>query len=331
MKKIILLTLASLICQFSFGKIVMFSVDMSGQVKSANGIHVMGDFQALAGFGPDWTPNTCNMLQDVLDTNLYHYTVDIPALAKYDYKFINGDQSYEVEVIPLASQVGYNFDDNRWVYVDSINTDTLKLPAFVFGANCAQGMNMIRFKVDMTTQAFTAAGVHVAGSFQGNDPTTTRMYSFGNNVYEIIAYMTAGSTYTYKYYSGNTSSDSETVPSGCSTGGDRTHALTVDTVLDNICFSSCSTCYPTSITHQLSAEPLEISPNPATETVSIRFANQLQHSLELIDCTGRIIRSISAIQEKQFELHRDNLLSGMYLMRIIDSGGKIQTEKLIFE
>ncbi|HNF70915.1 MAG TPA: hypothetical protein PLP34_00780, partial [Chitinophagaceae bacterium] len=193
-------------------KKVQFTVDMTGQTKSANGIHVMGDFQAVAGFGPDWTPNTCLMTQDAADTNVYHFTVSIPAFNKYEYKFLNGDQSYEVEVIPVESQVGYNFIDNRWLYVDSLNSDTLKLPAFVFGANCEQGMNMIRFKVDMTSQTSTADGIHVAGSFQGNNPATTRMYSFGNNVYEIIAYMPAGSNYTYRYYYGNTTSTGETVP-----------------------------------------------------------------------------------------------------------------------
>ncbi|GBL35607.1 hypothetical protein EMGBS15_12020 [Filimonas sp.] len=129
-----------------FAKKVTFTVDMTGQTtKSALGIHVMGDFQAAAGFGADWTPNTCLMMQDAVDTNLYHFTVDVPAFLKYEYKYINGDQSYEVEVIPLESQVGYNFDDNRWIFIDSLSADTTKLPSLVFGANAPLGLNMIRF------------------------------------------------------------------------------------------------------------------------------------------------------------------------------------------
>ncbi|MBK8686725.1 MAG: hypothetical protein IPN26_18020 [Bacteroidetes bacterium] len=46
--------------------------------------------------------------------------VDLPAFAKYEYKFLNGDQGYEVEVVPEESRANYNLSDNRWIYVDSL-------------------------------------------------------------------------------------------------------------------------------------------------------------------------------------------------------------------
>ncbi|GBL35606.1 hypothetical protein EMGBS15_12010 [Filimonas sp.] len=113
--------------------------------------------------------------------------------------------------------------------------------------------------VDLTCQPYNSNGVHVAGTFQGNDPSTDRMYSFGNNVFEIISYMVAGS-YTYKFYNGNTGIDAETVPSGCATSGERPINLTNDIVLSNVCFSSCGTCYPTLVNDPIFNSSVNIYP-----------------------------------------------------------------------
>ena len=97
----------------SFAKKVKFAVDMDTNTVSPNGIHVTGDFQALAGFpGGDWTSNETVCTQEGTST-IYSVIVDIPAFAKYEYKFVNGDQFYEVEFVPVESRVGYDFDDNR--------------------------------------------------------------------------------------------------------------------------------------------------------------------------------------------------------------------------
>lgn len=329
--KNLLFIILSLTCISASAKKVMFTVDMSTQIKSANGIHIWGDFQSVAGFGADFTPNTCLMIQDVSDTNIYHFTVDIPAFVKYDYKFINGDQGYEVEVLPIECQVGYNFDDNRWIYVDSLNTDTLKLPAFVFGANCAQGMNMIRFKVDMTSQTSTSDGIHVAGNFQGNDPTTTRLYSFGNNVYEIIAYMADSSTYTYKYYYGNTSSTVETVPSACAVAGDRSLALNIDTVLPKVCFSSCGTCYPSMLSSS-EVSSLILYPNPMQTSIQIHFNDQSTfHHVVVLDQQGRQVQKVLNVVGNVYQLQRNQLTSGYYILSVMNDAGIKTNHKLIVE
>ena len=106
------------------------------------------------------------------------------------------DQGYEVENVPWESQVGFVnsiLNTNRWIYIDSLADDTTDIGAVIFRQNAPAGFTLIRFKVDMHEEAsISPNGVHVAGNFQGWDPTKIRLYSFGVGVYEIIAFMPAG-------------------------------------------------------------------------------------------------------------------------------------------
>ena len=81
----------------------------------------------------DWASNTTTLTQEG-STEIYSIVVDIPAFAKYEYKFLNGDQFYEAEFVPII-RVGYNFNDNRWIYVDSLANDTTFVGAILFAGN----------------------------------------------------------------------------------------------------------------------------------------------------------------------------------------------------
>lgn len=331
MKKIIIAVCACVLSIGSFAKKVEFTVNMTGQFIDPTGVHVVGDFQAIAGYGPDWTPNTCPMTQDPTDTNLYHFTVDIPAFAKYEYKYLYGDQLYFPEIVPLESQVGYNFDENRWIYVDSLDADTLHLAPVLFSGNAPAGLNMIRFLVDMTTSAVSPNGVHVAGSFQSNNPATHRMYSFQNNVYEIISYMTLGN-YTYKYYNGNSTTDAETVPTACATSGERTISLAADIVLSNVCFSSCSTCYPSLVSTMNKESDIRLYPNPVPDMASIEFNDQsLRHDLSITDISGRQVFNQQNITDQIYKLSVSSFKPGLYTLTIENANGTRNSRKLIVE
>jgi hypothetical protein len=285
----------------------------------------MGDFQQVAGIGTDWTPNSCLMTQDATDTNLYTYTVNIPAFQKYEYKYINGDQSYEVEIVPVESQVGHAFNDNRWIFIDSLDADTTLLAPVMFGANAPAGLTMIRFLVDMTTSSVSANGVHVAGSFQGDNPATDRMYSFVNQVYEIMSYMTTGA-YTYKFYNGNTTSDAETVPSTCAVAGNRTISLSADIVLNNVCFSTCTTCFPASIPEIPTVTFASCSPNPFQTSSRLDFNDGSSlHHIRITDMQGRTKRIVQHIQGSSMLIDRNDLQAGLYILTIENEQGERHT------
>src|SRR5258705_5660555 len=292
MKKFFLAALILLSANFGFAKKVKFSVNMIGQTVNVTGVHVMGDFQAVAGFpGGDWLPNT-TLLNQESNPDIYSTVVDIPAFVKYEYKFVNGDQSYEAEFVPIPSRVGYNFNDNRWLWVDSLGNDTADAGAILFAGNAPANLTLLRFKVDMSEAgSINPAGVHVAGDFQSWDPSKIMLYSFGSGVYEIIAYLSAG-TYEFKYYNGNSSGTTEIVPLACAVSGNRLVVLNADTILHDalehaVCFSGCSACASVGIADVASTGGFSIYPNPAKDQFTIYGLRFTVSKVEIYDALGK--------------------------------------------
>jgi alpha-amylase len=324
------------IALFSFSanaKKVKFGVDMTGLVISPNGVHVTGDFQTIAGFaGGDWN-SASTLLSNETGTDIYSIVVDIPAFQKYEYKFVNGDQFYEVEFIPVASRVGYNFNDNRWLYVDSLAEDTTYIGALIFAGNAPAGLELIRFKVDMENIfSIDPGGVHVAGNYQGFDPSKTILYSFVPDTFEVIEYLPAGN-YEFKYYNGNTALGEETVPVSCSQNGNRFIALNNDTVLPTICFSDCSLCIPNALEKIKTLQnQIQIFPNPAASFVQVNLNPMVPAvKVDLFNQSGQRVGSFNNNGENIFQLQRNDLPAGNYFLIVSKSDGTVLKEKLLFQ
>ena len=331
MKKILLLGLVYFCSlQISQAKKVKFGVDMSGQVLSPNGIHVTGDFQTLAGFaGGDWNSSS-TLLSNETGTDIYSIVVDIPAFQKYEYKFVNGDQFYEVEFIPVESRVGYNFNDNRWIYVDSLADDTTYVGALLFGGNAPAGLSLLRFKVDMEN-IFTVnpVGVHLAGNFQGFDPSKIILYSFVPDTFEVIQYLSTG-YYEYKYFNGNTPAHEENVPGPCSNNSNRYITLNIDTVLPTVCFSDCGLCVPNSIQNpEKKRNQLCVFPNPANDNFNIDLngINEVKQ-VALYNFAGQQVQLFQTGAKGIFSMERNNLPSGNYFIVVSLQDGRVLKEKL---
>lgn len=314
-------------------KKVKFSTDMTGQVLSPNGMHIVGDFQTIAGFpGGDWAANTTPLAQEGISA-IYSIIVDIPAFAKYEYKFVNGDQFYEAEFVPVESRVGYNFNDNRWIYVDSLSNDTMAIGAILFAGNAPAGLNLIRFIVETQNIAVSSNGMHVAGNFQNWDPAANILFSFVSDVHEAIVFAAPGS-YEYKFYNGNIFGTNETVPFACAVNNNREVLLAGDVVLANVCFSGCVACSLTSVTNLNNVGMISLFPNPAQSFVKIQSGKNLPMiSLNLTDLTGRLVRNYPNVNGGSFEkiIERGNLDIGVYFIHILTTDLGTITRKLIFE
>lgn len=76
------------------------------------------------------------------------------------------------------------------------------------------------------------------------------------------------------------------------------------------------------------------APNPFSEATTIHFDNpsNTNHSLELFDVTGKIIKSISDISGSEIELNRNKLRTGLYFYSITENtSGEVFTGKLVVE
>lgn len=334
MKKIILISFLLGISSLSYAKKVKFAVDMTGQTILSTGIHIAGDFQTLAGFpGGDWMSNTTPLTQESGDTNIYSIVVDIPAFAKYEYKFINGDQFYETEFVPEESRVGYNFNDNRWIYIDSLANDTTYVGAILFSQNAPKGYNLLRFKVNMMNETVNSNGVHVATSFQGWNTTNSFLYSFGNDVYEVISYIDTSETgCQYKFINGNSTIEYETVPSACENNGARESSFSTHTVLAQVCFSECADCISTAgLEEKEDAEKISIFPNPTNDVAVLYFNNETAKTITITNTLGEKIRSYTCLQDN-LKIEKETLPQGLYIISIEEqTTHQLSTLKLIIQ
>jgi hypothetical protein len=334
MNKYLILLLLLLSVLAANAKTVKFSVDMTGQTVSPNGVHVAGDFQEEAGFeGGDWQSNTTLMTGEP-GTEIYSVVVDIPAFAKYEYKFINGDQWYEVEFVPLESRVGYDYNDNRWVYIDSLYNDTTLISPVLFSGNAPMGYNLLRLKVDMALQEqISPAGVHVALDFQNFDPGTTVLYSFVDNVYEQIVYTeiwTDNSQCYYRFVNGNTESGLEDVPAECEQDGYRFIEIPKDSVMETVCFSACSDCNSIGTPEIPSLLTAVIYPNPFTESAKVEFNDPYySHDVSIIDLLGNTKRVYKNCGTNSLTVLRDDLPTGIYFVKIESENRWLSTLRLV--
>jgi hypothetical protein len=323
-----LLILFLFISTITFAKMVMFEVDMTGQVVNITGVHVTGDFQNVAGFPfGDWQSNTTLMTLEDSSTNIYSVVVDIPAFAKYEYKFVNGDQFYEAEFVPIESRVGYDFDDNRWIYVDSLSNDTTTTGAILFAGNAPAGLSLVRLLVDLQTQSsVSSSGVHVAGDFQNWNTQKNILYSFVPSMYELIVYVQNG-TYEYKFFNGNSTGDAELVPSGCNINGNRSLIITKDTVLSDVCFSSCSPCNITSV-HKERESFFNVYPNPSRGDLYITSENI--SSFNVFTVSGELILS-KDVTSSLVSIDRSLLSSGAYYIKAMSNDGAYSIRKVLIQ
>lgn len=313
-------------------KKVKFAVDMNGIITSTLGIHVVGDFQEAAGFPLNWDPSTVTLTQEG-STTIYSTIVTIPAFTKYEYRFVNGDQTYEAEFVPDESRVGYNFNDNRWMYVDSLQNDTSFVGAILFGGNAPAGYNLIRYKVDMTNAIpVSSDGVHVGNSYNFFSPIQVHLYSFGDSLYEIINYYITN-TYNYRFFNGNTSGTTEIIPNECSVFGNREVTVAKDTVLPIVCFSNCSACSSVSVKEIINSTSLFKSyPNPAKNNLTIESSqNDLVESISIYNITGQEVKQILNINQSSYTISDLSIPSGLYTIKISTDLKQAYYLKIIIE
>ncbi len=114
---------------------VQFSVNMSQENVSGEGVHVMGNFQEAAGFTDDWNPASIAM-QDLNNDNVYEVEVQMPP-GNYQYVYVNGSTESGAENPPADCAV----DDGNSNYVRALNAEVGNPPEPAYTFNSCEIAN----------------------------------------------------------------------------------------------------------------------------------------------------------------------------------------------
>lgn len=223
-------------CPLPVGVAMTFIVDMSEQVISPDGVHLV-----LKGGNP--------LLNPMVDVGNGNYAVTLTFIENdsINYKFANGIAVANYEIIPAECRVGTPFTGGYWRKVIAPSYDfTLDAVCFAECGPC-DPVN-VTFRVDMSNEVVSENGVHIAGLFQGWNAENTPMTNVGEGIWEVTIVFPANQYTEFKYINGNSFPFAESVPEECGvddTFGGFNRFYTVpqeDVTLDLVCFGSCAAC-----------------------------------------------------------------------------------------
>ncbi|MBK7213606.1 MAG: hypothetical protein IPH88_10025 [Bacteroidales bacterium] len=295
---------------------VTFKVDMQNEMVFGEGVHIAGSFQG-------WQPGTTIMTSNG-DTT-YTYTQSFLAGSIIHFKYVNGNSASGYETVPSSCSE----NGERMLLVPS--ADTI-LPLICF-SSCEACPNTpfvsVTFRVDMSLADISTLGVHLAGSFQGWDPSSLPMIQGTDNVYSLTLQLPSNVTHEFRYINGNTWGDAEVVPASCALNGNRSILTLMDTIIDITCFSKCGICGIG--LNELPALDFNVVvlPNPFENTLGLRtfIPESGRVKIMLFNNIGKLEATICnkslSKGEYMVEYNSEALSPGIYYYQVLlETGGK---------
>ncbi len=94
-----------------------------------------------------------------------------------------------------------------------------------------------------------------------------------------------------------------------------------DSITNDWIYYSKTVSYWSELTTSISNKIIDLNyivyPNPFTDYTTIRLSDAIQvQNIDLIDIHGRIVRTIDNVNSNSIMIHRENLPSGIYFIRI---------------
>jgi dienelactone hydrolase len=228
----------------------------------------------------------------------------------------------------LDSLVGY-FTPRAYVSMKLGNTAVCVIPTA-----------KVTLTVDMSKAGTVdAAGVHVAGAFQGWDPAKTKLTQVGtSSIYTTTVDMPLGDN-PYKFVNGNAWGKDEKIAAGatCNKAGstDRLLNVTADVKVAEVCFGHCVTCDKVIATNDVAFDnALEVFPNPTTGelTMSFNLAQEANLNVRITNALGQTVisRDLQNATSGNAIFNLNNMSDGIYLVHI-SSGSKFSTKRIVVQ
>ncbi len=249
--------------------VVVVRVDMSDVTVDPNGVYFTTQ---LDSYNP-----TAHAMND-LGGGIWEGSINVPANSDLFYRFVNGNTSAGLEIVPSACGSLDNGDLQRFV---AVGTSNLIIEAICFSScsNCVGSSDdvTITFQMDASNITVSPNGMHIAGSFQGWDPATSAMTDQGNGIWTFTFTTNPNLTFQYKFINGNDWAGSEMVPAECGVdnglGGFNRDLITGTSsqTLTAVCFSECNPC---NVGIDDSSFHFDIYPNPFTHYLQLNMPEQ---------------------------------------------------------
>lgn len=294
-------------------QMVTFSVDMSAQTVSPQGVYIAGSFNA-------WTPDA-TMLTDA-GNNIYEITLPVfSSLAIVHYKFLNGPGWGQEET---PGEGCANGENNRSYILLNAGDDVTIPTATYNGCDNPNPTKTIQFNVDLAGATPSEDGVHLVGNFQGWDPAATMMTNTEEDDYEVeIEVMNTVLYVEYKYLNGNAWGTEETVPDECSINGNRFEVLpmSAEDIVETPKYEIGTCNQEVASARSVDAKDLfTIYPTFATSEVFINWtATSAQAAtVKVISASGQVIYSTSQKDANSAQTKIDVLgwSKGIYIVQI---------------
>jgi hypothetical protein len=189
----------------------------------------------------------------------------------------------------------------------------------------------ITFIVDLAEEEISADGVHLAGSFQGWNPSNLVMINTADDIYEVTVSLLSGTYIEYKFINGNTFDGAELVPQECGVddgfgGYSRFYTVAdVNVILPEVCFSSCTECSGVGLNQEMVNTLPGFYPNPAQNRLYFTNENDLK-KVSFFSVEGKLLLEKLIVNE---DLDISSINRGLYFVRIETEQGASVTKLII--
>jgi translation elongation factor P/translation initiation factor 5A len=77
-------------------------------------------------------------------------------------------------------------------------------------------------------------------------------------------------------------------------------------------------------------ESFQLSPNPATDFISIQTQNDLNSAtIEILTIDGRTVQIMNTVRRNRIEIPTDQLPNGVYFLRVTDEEKFLKSERFV--
>lgn len=298
-------------------KNVTFQVDMNQVSQSFTTPEVNG-------FWNSWCGN-CNAMADANGDGIWTVTLPLPVGSTQEFKYSADNWTIQEMNNPAAPCTNGNATYTNRVLVVPAQDTTLPV---VCWSQCTACDVDVTLKVNMAWEkannAISANGVHVAGDFQGWNPSATPMTDADNDgIYEVTINVPANSSIQYKFINGNAWGSDESVPAACVVSGTWNRGATftyADSTLSPVCFGKCTDCMA-SIDEAL--QNVSLFPNPTRGQFQLaRMDASANVEVSVLDLQGKVL-TVAKWNEGAESLSIDlgNFANGVYMVRLTSEEG----------